>query len=149
MKRVVKVQQSVRDGHHGSILVTGRRGSVVNAAVVVRDKAATMMGLAKRVAKVKKVMVKKLVMFQVLGISGFYGIPPNANLRLKIRILTAKVAITIPFVEDVRRFPPQTIPIYSYDPAVDVAHVFLQYRSKLRYAPTGCWVGSNTVSACF
>ena len=71
-------------------------------------------------------------MMQVLGVAGFSQLPARANIRIKVRILTDKVSMTVPYVDDPRRFPPQTISLYTFNPNEDVAHVFLQYKSKLK-----------------
>jgi hypothetical protein len=129
LKRVVKVEQVPEAAQK---VLMRRKSKVVGTALAVRDKAATMLGM-KTAVKMKKEVVKRLFMFQMLGIHGFSNIPPTARIRIKIRILTAKVAFSIPYVEDVRRFPAQTASISTFDPAEEVAHVFVQYKSSLRY----------------
>jgi hypothetical protein len=114
----------------GPVMLKRRRAS--SRAVLIRDKAATMLGMKAQV-KIKKEVVKRLLVFQMLGITGFKGVPPNARVRLKIRILTAKVDFSVPYVEDVQRFPPQTASISTYDPSEEVAHIFVQYKSALKY----------------
>ena len=99
--------------------------------MVVRDKAAHVLGMKSSV-KVKKEVVKRLLMFQMLGLSGFSEVMPSGKIRVKVRILTAKVAFSVPYIEDVRRFPPQTASVSTFDPAEEVAHIFLQYKSKRR-----------------
>ena len=96
------------------------------------DKAAGMMGMRHAGPKIRKELVKKLVVFQVLGVNGFDLAPANVNLRLKVRVLTAKVGAKVPHIEDPRKFPPQTVSIWTFDPTEDVAHLFVQYKNKLK-----------------
>ena len=118
-----------------AMLKSMRRSSTVRLVNSARKKTLSILGLRrkkKKTKKTKKEFVKRMLMFQILGITGFQGVPFLAKIRLKIRIQTSKAVLSIPFVDDPRKFPPQTVPIWTYDPAHDTAHVFLRYKSKRR-----------------
>ena len=127
LQRVVQLRQPV-DGPEVKVA----RSLTRQASLIVRNKAASVLGLGKKKKKPKAQLIRRLLMMQVLGVAGFSQLPARANIRIKVRILTDKVSMTVPYVDDPRRFPPQTISLYTFNPNEDVAHVFLQYKSKLK-----------------
>lgn len=144
MKRVVKTDQSRRDGASAVV----HRSDRSNALFVVRDKAARLLGVKQGKAKIKKEVVKRLVIFRLLGIAGFAGVPPFAVLSIKARIMMAKVKMRFPYIDDPRRFPEQTMHIPTYDPATEVVHVFLRHKSKLRCVGCGSFLRVRCDHTC-
>jgi hypothetical protein len=126
LQRALKVTRSTAKPE--APLVMTRRSSLGAAAFVVRNKAAQLLGLRKGP---KAVPVIKYLVFTLMGLSEF-AVPQGARLRIKLRILTSKLAVVVPYWNDLRRFPTQTVSLTVYDAKNDVVHVFVVHRDKHR-----------------
>ncbi len=94
---------------------------------------ALVLGLAKQHKKSRKLVVSKSnLTVKFWGVAELIGVPPNAPLRVKVRVSTAKSSLTMPYVDRPALFVAQKVSLTTFNAADEVVHIFVQYSSKLK-----------------